>query len=105
MCAVVESEVLAITFDTEGELRIRASWEEDALGRRLRLPRVARPRTEIRRVCLSTIGTTGSEMTFPVGTRLVMRNNLLQAAEILKFLRDVIEDEFEMNPHLLADAY
>lgn len=44
-------------------------------------------------------------MTFPVGTRLVMRNNLLQAAEILKFLRDVIEDEFEMNPHLLADAY
>lgn len=45
------------------------------------------------------------EMTFPVGTRLVMRNNLLQAAEILKFLRDVIEDEFEMNPHLMADAY
>ena len=45
------------------------------------------------------------EKTFPVGTRLVMRNNPSQAAEILKFLRDGIEDEFEMDPHLMADAY
>lgn len=45
------------------------------------------------------------EKTFPVGTRLRMRNTPSQAAEILKFLPDGIEDEFEMDPHLKADAY